>query len=206
MGCSSPTSATATAPTPTASRSALRSPDGSVSPPRTPAADDGHLAWLDPYFGGTCYRIGYERAIRDGIVAPFIVTLRGVELTPVERAEYDDLTSILSAARAQLIASVDLAPEPAGAFFAAVARLARGDHGTATVAARRYLAALQQRRRLLADTAAKAAALDALIPTLERSERAIVFTQSIAAAEHAASRLRIARPARRRHPLPARSH
>ena len=44
-------------------------------------ADDAHLAWLDPYFGGTCYRIGYERAIRDGIVAPFIVTLRGVELT-----------------------------------------------------------------------------------------------------------------------------
>ena len=71
-----------------------------------------------------------------------------------------------------------------------MARLARGDHGTATVAARRYLAALQQRRRLLADTAAKAAALDALIPTLERSERAIVFTQGIAAAEQAASRLR----------------
>ena len=23
-------------------------------------ADDAHLAWLDPYFGGTCYRIGYE--------------------------------------------------------------------------------------------------------------------------------------------------
>ena len=47
-------------------------------------ADDAHLTWLDPYFGGTCYRIGYERAIRDGIIAPFTVTLRGVELTPVE--------------------------------------------------------------------------------------------------------------------------
>ena len=154
-------------------------------------ADDAHLAWLDPYFGGTCYRIGYERAIRDGIVAPFIVTLRGVELTNAERAEYDDLTSTLSTAYAQLIASIDLASEAAGAFFAAVARLARGDRGTATIAARRYLAALQQRRRLLADTTGKAAALDTLLPTLERSERAIVFTQSIAAAERAASRLRL---------------
>jgi superfamily II DNA or RNA helicase len=153
-------------------------------------ADDGHVTRLDPYFGGTCYRIGYERAIRDGIIAPFTVTLRGVELTPVERGEYDDLTAAMSAARARLIAAADVSPEPGGAFLATVARLARGEHGAATVAARRFLGALQQRRQLLADTSAKTEALDALTPTLACCERAIVFTLSIAAAEGASARLR----------------
>ena len=85
VGCSSPTSATATAPTPTASPSHAPFPRRLGLSATYARADDGHLTWLDPYFGGTCYRIGYERAIRDGIIAPFTVTLRGVELTPVER-------------------------------------------------------------------------------------------------------------------------
>ena len=153
-------------------------------------SDDGHVTWLDPYFGGTCYRIGYRRAISDGIVAPFTVTLCGVELTAGERAEYDELTILMSAARARLIAAGHAPSEPIGAFFTAVARLARGEHGEATVAARRYLAALQQRRRLLAETPAKTAVLDAMSPTFRACDRAIVFTQSIAGAEHAAGRLR----------------
>lgn len=153
-------------------------------------SDDGHLTWLDPYFGGTCYRISYQRAIRDGIIAPFAVTLCGVDLSADERAEYDELTFVLSAARARLIAAGDAPPEPIGAFFAAVARLARSEHGQASLNARRYLAALQQRRRLLADTPAKTAALDTLIPALDSCDRAIVFTQGISSAEHAAARLR----------------
>lgn len=153
-------------------------------------SDDGHLTWLDPYFGGTCYRMGYQRAIRDGIIAPFTITLCSVELTDGERTEYDELTVTLSAARARLIAAGHVPSEPAGAFFLAVGRLARGEQGDATSTARRYLAALQQRRRLLASTPSKTVALDALVPTLHSCQRAIVFTQSIAAAEHAAGRLR----------------
>ncbi|MGH9138652.1 MAG: DEAD/DEAH box helicase [Acidimicrobiales bacterium] len=153
-------------------------------------SDDGHVTWLDPYFGGTCYRIGYHRALRDGIIAPFTVSLCGVELSCDERADYDELTTTISASRARLTAAGHAPPEPIGAFFAAVARLARGDHGDATVTARRYLAALQQRRRLLAESPAKTAALDALVPALHSCQRAIVFTQSITGAEHAATRLR----------------
>lgn len=153
-------------------------------------ADDGHLTWLDPYFGGTCYRIGYARAIGDGIISPFTVTLQGVSLAGAERVDYDDLTATMQAARARLVASADIPVEPDGAFFAAVARLARGEYGAASLAARGYLAALQQRRRLLADTPAKHAALAELTPELDRCRRAIVFTQSIAAAEQAASLLR----------------
>lgn len=153
-------------------------------------SDDGHLTWLDPYFGGTCYRIGYRRALRDGIVAPFTVTLFGVALADDERIWYEELTAAMSAARAQLVARGYVPAEPAAAFFGAVSRLARADQGEAGATARRYLSALQQRRGLLAETPAKSAALDALTPELRSCERAIVFTQSIAAAEHAAHRLR----------------
>ena len=154
-------------------------------------ADEGHLTWLDPYFGGTCFRMGYHRAIRDGVVAPFAVALLGVEFSPIERAEYDELTAVMSVARAKLIASGLVPAEPVGAFFAAVARLARGgdDSGSAGIA-RTYLHAMQQRRRLLAESPAKSEALDGLVPALLGCDRAIAFTQSIAAAEGAAARLR----------------
>jgi len=57
-----------------------------------PRDDDGHLAWLDPYFGGTCFRLGYARAVGDGITARFTVTFVGVRFSVEERSLYDELT------------------------------------------------------------------------------------------------------------------
>jgi superfamily II DNA or RNA helicase len=153
-------------------------------------ADEAHLTWLDPYFGGTCFRMGYRRAIRDGVTARFTVALLGVEFTRVERDAYGELSLIMSAAQAQLVASEKVPADPIGAFFAGVARLARGDDSPLTWAARAYLNALQQRRRLLAESPAKSTALESLVPALLGCDRAIAFTQSIAAAENAATRLR----------------
>lgn len=154
-------------------------------------ADDGHLAWLDPYFGGTCYRVGYERAIADGVTARFRVALVSVRFSGAERAGYDELCQLMAAAKAQLLSSGLVEPEPIGAFFEAVGRLARGGgNASATVAARQYLRALQERRALLAETPAKSAALAGLAPAVRAADRTIVFTQSIAAAERAAATLR----------------
>lgn len=156
-------------------------------------ADDRHLTWLDPYFGGTCYRIGYRRAIDDGVIARFSVDLMGVELDPGERDAYSELTAILSATSAKLIAAGHAPAEPVGAFFAAVATLARGgDYTEGSATARQFLYAQQERRRLLAETPAKERALDELVPALSSSDRAIVFTQSINGADRAAARLRLA--------------
>jgi RNA polymerase primary sigma factor len=153
-------------------------------------SDDGHLAWLDPYFGGTCFRMGYRRAIADGVTARFRVALMGVRFDPGERADYDELTETMSVAKAQLVTRGGVEPEPVGAFFAAVSRLARsGEDGPIVAAARRYLRAMQDRRALLAETPAKTAALAGLSPALRAADRAIVFTQSIAAAERAAGTL-----------------
>ena len=53
--------------------------------------------------------------------------------------------------------------------------------------ARAYRQAMLERRRLLADTPAKDAALALVAPAIAAADRAIVFTQSIAASERAAS-------------------
>ncbi|MGI8808785.1 MAG: DEAD/DEAH box helicase [Acidimicrobiales bacterium] len=154
-------------------------------------ADDGHLTWLDPYFGGTCFRLGYRRAIADGVIARVRVALVAAAFEPHERAAYAELSTVMSAARARLVSS-DLVPaEPIGLFLEAVARLARsgGDDGAAKVA-RQYLWAMQDRRRLVSETPAKAAALARLAPAVRSADRAIVFTQSIAGAEEAAAVLR----------------
>lgn len=150
-------------------------------------ADDGNLKWLDPYFGSTCFRLGYARAIADGVTARVRVALVGVRFEPDERAAYDDLTHQMRVARSRLIAS-DLVPaDPVGEFLAAVARLARSGDDEQGRLASAYLGAMQDRRRLLAETPAKTDLLAALAPALVSADRSLVFTQSIAAAERAAA-------------------
>ncbi len=153
--------------------------------------DDGHLAWLRPYFGRTCFRMGYRRAIADGVAAHFVVALIGVEFDPDERATYHELSLQLTQGRAVLIARFGVPAEPIGVFLRTVANLARGDGDSpAGIAARAYLSAMADRRRLLAETPAKAAALARLVPAVRAAERSIVFTQTIQSAERAASAMR----------------
>ena len=146
--------------------------------------DDGNLAWLDPYFGGTCFRLGYARAVGDGVTARFSVTLVGVRFSPIEQCRYDELTELMKRLRARLISQFDLPDEPFEAFLQAVAALAESG-GEGSGLARTYRQAMLERRRLLADTPAKDAALVALAPAVAEAERAIVFTQSIAVSERA---------------------
>lgn len=154
-------------------------------------ADDGHLAWLRPYFGRTCFRMGYRRAIADGVAAHFVVALVGVAFDDSERAAYDDLSLQLSRGRAVLVARFGVAPEPIGLFLKMVAALARLDGDSpAGTAARAYLSAMADRRRLLAETPAKVAALAGLAGAVRAAARSIVFTQTIDSAEQAAVVLR----------------
>ena len=147
--------------------------------------DDGNLAWLDPYFGGTCFRLDYARAVGDGVTARFTVTLVGVVLSSVERAGYDDLTERMAGLRARLIRQHGVAGQPFEVFLRTVAALAEGA-GEGCGVARAYRQAMLARRRLLADTPAKDAALSGLAPAINAAERVIVFTGSIAGSQRAA--------------------
>ncbi|MDQ2738170.1 MAG: DEAD/DEAH box helicase family protein [Actinomycetota bacterium] len=54
--------------------------------------DDGHRRFLDAYFGGVVFRLWYDRALKDKVIAPFEVTLVGVDLMPRESADYQELS------------------------------------------------------------------------------------------------------------------
>ena len=152
--------------------------------------DDAHEARLRPYFGGVRYRFGYQDARREGVIAPFDVILVMVDLAPNERAVYDEATHRMAAARAQLIARSLVPTEPVGAFLPALVALARGDDDDAATA-RAYLRAMQDRRHQLDAASAKLDALGQIATVAAgaggRADRTIVFTQSIEAAEDAAS-------------------
>ncbi|MGH9077136.1 MAG: DEAD/DEAH box helicase [Acidimicrobiales bacterium] len=150
--------------------------------------DGGNEAWLDPYFGGTCFRLGYARALADEVTAHFSVALVGVRFSPEEWECYDELSKVMAQTRARLVDQYGLPDEPFEAFLAALGVLADGD-GEGAVLARRYRQAMLERRALLADTPAKDEALVALAPAVAEADRTIVFTQTIPAAERASAAL-----------------
>lgn len=147
--------------------------------------DDGHLEWLDPYFGGTCFRLGYRRAVDDCVTARFTVALIAVRFGEDERERYAQLTEEVSRRYGRLVARFDLPIDSFGAFLRAVNALAtgRGARFEGASEARGYLAALMERRRLLGDTSVKTDMLGRLAPALAAAERSIVFTRSIETAE-----------------------
>lgn len=152
--------------------------------------DDGaHLALLDPYFGGTCFSLGYKRAVEDEVTAHFSVVLAGVRLEPDERCRYDELSKEMAVVRARLLDGFGLPPEPFDAFLRAVNQLAESGESGASLA-RRYKTAMLERRRLLAETPAKTDMLARLAPAMRSASRTIVFTQSIAASEWSCAVLR----------------
>lgn len=154
-------------------------------------SDDGHLDVLDPFFGGTCFELGYERAIADGVIAHFKVALVGVSFNEEEQEEYEKVDERARRLRTWLINNADAPEEPFGLFMAHVTRLAEGGHSEETQRARGYLAAFSRRRQLLADSSAKLEPLGKLAPAVRASERIIVFTERTEAAEEAAATLRL---------------
>lgn len=155
--------------------------------------DDG-LERLLNYFGGPpVYRIGFDKAIADGVVAPYSVQLVGVTLDPRERREYDEAHEAVVDNRNQLL-SADFPSEPFGLFMQRVSEAADDRDGpedpTVVDVARRYLKAFTQRITILSSARAKLDAITELAPEVSRSTGTLVFTRSIAASEEIASTLR----------------
>src|SRR5205085_4308466 len=65
-------------------------------------SDDAVADLLLPYFGGICYRYGFEQAIADGVCAQPRVAFVGVALSVDERAEYVATEQRLVSARQHL--------------------------------------------------------------------------------------------------------
>ena len=152
-------------------------------------SDDTVADLLLPYFGGICYRYGFEQAIADGVCAPPRVAFVGVALSVHERAEYAAVEERLVAARRHLRSVRDMPLEPFGDFVAAVAHLAERDAGPDGRAARDYLDAFSKRRQIVAQSIGKYELLGSLAPAIRDADGALVFTETVRAANHAINRL-----------------
>ena len=118
-------------------------------------SDDAVAELLLPFFGGVCYRYGFEQAIADGVCARPRVAFVGVPLSGEERAEYVEVEHRLVRARQHLRGVRDMPLEPFGDFLAAVAHLAERDGGADGRAARDYLDAFSKRRQIVAQSTGK---------------------------------------------------
>jgi superfamily II DNA or RNA helicase len=152
-------------------------------------SDDAVTDLLLPFFGGVCHRYGFEEAIADGVCARPRVAFVGVALSPQERAEYLATEQQLVDARAHLRRVRGVPREPFGAFLAAVAYLADNDAGVDGRAAREYLDAFGKRRQIVADSTGKYEVLGKFASAIEAAEGALVFTETVRAANHAINRL-----------------
>jgi superfamily II DNA or RNA helicase len=155
--------------------------------------DDGLAEVLGPYFGGVVCQYGYDRAVGDGVVAPFRIALVGTALEDAERAAYDTLDADARRWRRDLLGRGY--PQHWQRLFAkvseTVARAGGGDaHDPEVRACRAYLAAVRGRRDVAANAAGKLAVCDAIGPVLARTgARTLVFTDTVDQAELAARAL-----------------
>jgi superfamily II DNA or RNA helicase len=152
-------------------------------------SDDAVTEMLVPFFGGVCFRYGFAQAIADGVCAPPRVAFVGVPLSADERAEYAAVERRLVSARHHLRLVRDMPLEPFGDFLAAVAHLAERDAGPDGRAAREYLDAFSKRRQIVAQTSGKYELLGSLATEIKAADGALVFTETVRAANHAINRL-----------------
>lgn len=145
--------------------------------------DDGLDTLLNYFDGDPLYRIGFDRAIADGVVASYDVKLLPVELTGYERHRYDEVEKTLRDTRMQLLAA-DLPAEPFGTFLFEVKAAADDDRDpTISDVARRYLKAFSERVDILSSATAKVEAVREVLPLINMSKGALLFTRRIDAAE-----------------------
>jgi len=152
-------------------------------------SDDAVEKTLVPYFGGVCYRYDFGQAIADGVCAQPRVAFVAVPLAKEERDEYDLMEADLVAARQTLRAIPDMAQEPFGAFLAAVSYLADNDAGPNGKAASTYLDSFSKRREIVATSRSKYEVLSNFASVILEASGALIFTQTVKAANHAINRL-----------------
>jgi len=144
---------------------------------------------LLPYFGGICFRYGFDQAIADGVCAQPRVAFAAVPLAPEERLEYDEIETSLVSARQVLRSIPDMPENSFSAFIAAVAHLAEHDAGPHGKAALVYLEAFSRRREIVSTSRTKYQVLSRFAPLIEQAEGTLLFTQTVKAANHAINRL-----------------
>ncbi|GAA1361936.1 sigma-70 family RNA polymerase sigma factor [Brevibacterium luteolum] len=143
--------------------------------------DEAHKHQLDPYFGGVIFRLWYDRALADGVIAPFDLAFVRIDLNAEERSNYERFSSRMSKLERPLRHKLGLVGAPVGKFFTAVSRLAgrKDDPSPAAMMARRYLDAMNRRQSVLSNARSKLRLLEELAPVVAKSDGTLVFADTI---------------------------
>lgn len=140
--------------------------------------DLGEKFTLNPYFGGVVYHLGYKEAIASGAVAEFVVSLVGVDLKPSESEAYSVVMEDMAKAKQVLVREYGVHP---GDILQAAAQMCGGYRvpPKAQRAARTYMTKFNERKRILGSSDSKMEVLQRLSPMFDRSEKAIIFCQTV---------------------------
>lgn len=152
--------------------------------------DNGIRDFLDPYFGGVCYSLGYREALDEEVICPFRIAFVGVRFSPDEQSAYEEAEAKARRLRWRLIADWGVPAEPFGEFMQGVVRLRASGVEKGSRLAGMYLGAFTKRRQVLAACTAKHARLTGLSAAVSAADRTIVFAQTVQAADTAMEKLR----------------
>jgi len=144
---------------------------------------------LIEYFGPVCFRIGYELALRDSVVAPFAVATVGVPMGISEESEYKKLSDQISDLIDVLVQDHGFPASPFHLFMAEVEAAAEGPWSYAQGPARALKGKIFERKDLMANSPAKIDVAPQLLPAMRVAQRTLVFTESVWAAERIAEAL-----------------
>lgn len=144
---------------------------------------DGEHRRLIDFFGAPCYRIGYARALADGVVTPFAVALIGIEMLPAEAVRYRQVSREISNAYTTLIQRFHFPTTPASAFIRELQQALKEDDHPANRAAYRFASRVSDRRQLLATSDTKLHAARDLAPAIRAARGSLIFTESVDACE-----------------------
>jgi superfamily II DNA or RNA helicase len=150
---------------------------------------DDRLRDLEAFFESSpVFKIEYDRAVPEGIVAHYVVARVGVDFTDEERLDYDEANAVCRDSRWRLI-QAGLPQEPFGKFMEAAAAAAAKENDDIGSEARRYLEAFSHRAEILSIAQGKVEAVRALAPVVRSSNGALLFTMRVAGAQRAAALL-----------------
>ncbi|MGN6473614.1 MAG: DEAD/DEAH box helicase family protein [Mycobacteriales bacterium] len=140
--------------------------------------DPGVATYLEPFFGGVCSRLGYQRALADEVVAPYDLAVVAVTLTNAEQADYDALGEQAKTLAAELVDVHGVPAEPPHEFATAVVALAEGRMGPPRTTARAYQKSLAKQVDIVTKAAAKASVLKTLAEHIRTDGPALVFAET----------------------------
>lgn len=154
-------------------------------------SDDGIKEVLKPYFNErTCLAYGFDRARRENVVARYGAVFVGVDLDPDEKLKYEEHGTTMTRKRNYLKSNWPQKYDDVsfGEFLGqAVLASKRGDQEG--MAARTYINAMTQRRKLLSESTVKTRCAESLAPAAKAASKFVFFCETRMAAESIADRL-----------------